>query len=224
MLTFVHCVLHPIFLLFLHQPLRDEFRHCLVDTCCCVCIWFGMECGDNIEDELPPTPPRERDYEEERGGMDRRETLHSSITTIHNNPGIGRESDYRHLASSRASSHNQLRSSSTQNVLLGSSKSMDNIAHKLRRTPSVKSIKSNRSLGGGAAGSGFHIASLAALGGTELLIGRSMSPMHCSDEEEIIELGLPPAPLPPRNMAFRKQVCLLICFSTTTMAYRKRAK
>lgn len=48
--AFAHSVIHPVSLVFLHEPLRDGLKICMVEWCCCICLWLGMEFE-------PPTSP-----------------------------------------------------------------------------------------------------------------------------------------------------------------------
>jgi hypothetical protein len=41
--AFAHSIAHPLSLLILHHPLRDGLRLCLIEWCCCICLWLGMD-------------------------------------------------------------------------------------------------------------------------------------------------------------------------------------
>jgi len=41
--AFAHSIAHPLSLLLLHHPLRDGLRLCLIEWCCCICLWLGMD-------------------------------------------------------------------------------------------------------------------------------------------------------------------------------------
>jgi len=41
--AFAHSVAHPLTMLLLHHPLRDGLRLCLIEWCCCICLWLGMD-------------------------------------------------------------------------------------------------------------------------------------------------------------------------------------
>ncbi|XP_035710996.1 uncharacterized protein LOC110854398 [Folsomia candida] len=43
--AFAHSILHPLFLLLLHHPLRQGLKHCLIEGCCFICLWLGMDFG-----------------------------------------------------------------------------------------------------------------------------------------------------------------------------------
>lgn len=49
--AFAHSILHPLSLLLLHHPLRDGLKNCLIEWCCFICLWLGMDF------DIPPGSP-----------------------------------------------------------------------------------------------------------------------------------------------------------------------
>lgn len=58
--AFAHSILHPLALMMLHHPLRSGLKQCLIDSCCCLCIWMGMDF------EIPQSPETARKLRLER--------------------------------------------------------------------------------------------------------------------------------------------------------------
>lgn len=121
--AFSHSTIHPLLLLFLHEPLRQELRAFIIDSCCCFCTIFGIEFRDDAS--TPPTPIRVRDYEKS-------EDVLSGIST---GVSLGRRGN------GHSGSHPHLHSFTTDTVVGFGSRSMESL-NKTRRTPSFKSHRS----------------------------------------------------------------------------------